>query len=93
MRAQIQRRRSRRRKLQLDYVEGSMRKGAVEFVGTRRVLLASREPFGWKCWRIGRQSRKEHEEGYLTLHDGRCYSAAEVKRIAESMFGPGAIKR
>jgi hypothetical protein len=87
----MQGRRPRRKPLRLDYVKGSLRKGAVELVGTTRVLLAARPPFS-KCWRIGSQSRKEHDDMYLTMHDGRCYSAADVKRIAAAYFGPGVLK-
>jgi hypothetical protein len=61
-----------------EFATGSIRGGSITLVGARRVIVAERRG---GCWRVGRQTRKEYNEGYLTVHDGRCYSAAEVKLI------------
>jgi hypothetical protein len=80
----------RRRPLRFDYATGSMRGGAITLVGETRVVVAERQG---TCWRIGHQSRKDFETGYLTMHDSRCYSAADVKRVGEAYFGPDTFAR
>jgi hypothetical protein len=76
----------RKRRFNLDYVEGSVRKGGITFVGESRVIVAAREG-RWKgaCWHMGAQSREAYDTGYLVMHDSRCYKLADVNRLRKSL--------